>query len=319
MRDHFAINLRGAIWFGLALAGAGIAAAEVAPKVWRDLDQATLDAAYDQAVHAPNLQQVLARQAANSALVREHLGAPQRFTYGDGPHEALDVFATAIPGAPIFIFIHGGTWRFGVARDNAHPAEAFVRAGVNFVVPDFSSINDHGGDLPPLVAELRRAVSWVYQNAEERFDGDPHRIYVGGFSSGAHLAAVLLTTAWPAVADLPIDVIKGGVLCSGMYDLEPVALSARRLYANLTPGVVQALSPQNHLDHLHAPVIVAYGTFETPEFKRQAEEFAAAVKATGKPGTLLVAEGYNHFEMIETLANPFGVLGRAALGQIQNP
>ena len=31
---------------------------------------------------------------------------------------------------------------------------------------------------------------------------------------------------------------------------------------------------------------------------------------------LLVGEGYNHFEMLETLANPYGLLGRAVLGQM---
>ena len=42
-------------------------------------------------------------------------------------------------------------------------------------------------------------------------------------------------------------------------------------------------------------------------------EFAAAVEAAGKPVTLLVAENYNHFELPETLGNPYGLLGRAAL------
>jgi arylformamidase len=63
-------------------------------------------------------------------------------------------------------------------------------------------------------------------------------------------------------------------------------------------------------------IIVAYGTLETPEFQRQNREFAAAVKAAGKPVTLLVGEGYNHFEIQETLGNPYGVLGRAALAQM---
>jgi arylformamidase len=63
--------------------------------------------------------------------------------------------------------------------------------------------------------------------------------------------------------------------------------------------------------------VLAYGTFETPEFQRQTREFHAAVSAAGKPVELIVAEGYNHFEIFETLANPYGVLGRAAL-QLMN-
>ena len=64
-------------------------------------------------------------------------------------------------------------------------------------------------------------------------------------------------------------------------------------------------------------MIVAYGTLETPEFQRQSRDFAAAIKATGKPVHLLVGEGYNHFEIVETLANPYGLLGRAVLEQMK--
>jgi arylformamidase len=64
---------------------------------------------------------------------------------------------------------------------------------------------------------------------------------------------------------------------------------------------------------LQAPLIVTYGTCETPEFQRQNREFAAAVRAVGKPMELLVGENYNHFELPETLGNPYGLLGRAAL------
>ena len=41
-----------------------------------------------------------------------------------------------------------------------------------------------------------------------------------------------------------------------------------------------------------------------------------ALRRSGKPAKLIVAEGYNHFEMLEMLANPYGLLGRAALGQM---
>jgi arylformamidase len=47
--------------------------------------------------------------------------------------------------------------------------------------------------------------------------------------------------------------------------------------------------------------------------QRQSREFAAAVKAAGKPVEMIVGENYNHFELIETLASPYGILGSAAL------
>lgn len=286
------------------------------PPVWLDMDQAELDAAYDQSVHAPNLQQIVKRYGANSEAVRARLGAPQRYAYGASPIEGLDVYVTNRPNAPINIFIHGGAWRTGVAKDSAFPAELFVRSGAHIVVPDFVWVQDAGGSLMPIADQVRRAVAWVYRNAQS-FGGDASRIYVSGHSSGGHLAGVILTTDWPKDFNLPADTVKGGLCCSGMFDLKPVRLSARSTYVNFTDEIEQALSPQRHLDKLNAPVIVAYGTLESPEFQRQSRDFAAAVQAAGKPVQLLVGEGYNHFEIIETLGNPYGLLGRAVLEQMQ--
>lgn len=292
------------------------AGAESTPKVWRDLDQAALDAAYDQSVYAANLEQVLARCAANSALARTVLGEPQHLAYGSADNETLDVYATDRPDAPIHVFIHGGAWRLGRAKDNAFAAEVFVRAGVNFVVPDFSPVQDFDGDLRPMVDQLRRALVWIHAHAREEFGGNPARIFLSGFSSGGHLAAVLLTTEWTEFPDVPPDVIKGGLICSGMFDLVPVSLSSRRTYVDFRPEIIEQLSPLRHVDRIRCPLIIAHGTLETPEFQRQAREFSSALHAAGKPVTLLVGERYNHFELIETLASPYGLLGREALQQV---
>ncbi len=86
---------------------------------------------------------------------------------------------------------------------------------------------------------------------------------------------------------------------------------------NCSSESTEALSPQRHLDQLNTPLIVSYGSLESPEFRRQARDFAAAVRDAGKPVQLLVGEGYNHFEVIETLGNPYGLLGRAVLEQMR--
>ena len=297
-----------------ALLASGRALAQ-GPKVWLDMDQKALDDAYDQAVYAPNIQQVIGRYATNSEAVRARLGPPQRHAYGASAIEALDIFPTLRPNAPIHVFIHGGAWRTGLAKNYCFAAEPFVAAGAHFVVPDFANVTETGGDLMPMAEQVRRAIAWVHKNARG-FGGDPERIYLSGHSSGAHLAGTALITDWTALGT-PGDVIKGAVLCSGMYDLKPARLSARSSYVKFTDAVEDALSTQRHLARIPCPVVLAYGTKETPEFQRQTRDFAAALEKAGKPMQLLVADGYNHFEIIETMANPYGLIGRAALAQMK--
>ncbi len=284
------------------------------PAVWLDLDQKALDDAYDQNVYAPNLRQITARYATNSDAMRARIGAPQRRAYGTSAVEALDLYLAKQANAPIHIFIHGGAWRVGSAASYGFPAELFVHAGAHYVAPDFINVDAAGGDLLPMAEQVRRAIAWVHQNARS-FGGDPDRIYISGHSSGAHLAGTALIADWHAYG-APPDVIKGALLCSGMYDLKPVRLSARSRYVKFTDAMEDTLSTQRHLSRIPCPVIVAHGTFETPEFQRQTRDFAAALEKAGKPVRLLVADGYNHFEIIETLANPYGLLGRAVLEQM---
>ncbi len=217
------------------------------PLVFLDYDQAALDAAYDQAAYAPNRDQLFQRRAGDSAATCARIGAPDRFAYGKAEIEQLDIYRAACERGPIFLFIHGGAWRSGRAKDYAVPAEMFGAAGAHYVVPDFSWVQDVGGSLIVLADQIRRATVWVYRNAA-RFGGDPSRIYVGGHSSGGHLAAVALTTDWQREFDLPADVITGGMCISGMYDLAPVRLSKRSAYVAFDEATIRSLSPLRHLD-----------------------------------------------------------------------
>ncbi len=301
---------------GLAFAQPVSAPRVKGPRVFLDYDQAELDDAYDQSVYAPNLRQITARFATNSEATRARIGAPRRYAYGPTEIEKLDIYPTKRANAPIHIFIHGGAWRGGLAKDYAFPAEMFVNAGAHYVVPDFVWVQNAPDSLRTMADQVRRAVAWVYKNAAS-IGGDPSRLYVSGHSSGGHLASVVLVTDWQKDFGLPVDTVKAGLCGSGMYDLRGPRLSARSSYVKFDDAMEQALSAQRRLDKLNAPLIVAYGTLETPEFQRQNRDFAEAVKKAGKPVQLLVGEGYNHFEIMETLANPYGLLGRAALAQMR--
>src|SRR5436309_10075321 len=116
-------------------------------KVFLEYTQKELDDAYDQSVYAPNRAQVLARLARTSQLVRQRIGEPGRYAYGPTAIEQLEIYRAKSSAAPVNVFVHGGAWRAGRARDYAFPAEVFVNAGAHYVALDFDNVIDTGGDL----------------------------------------------------------------------------------------------------------------------------------------------------------------------------
>jgi len=285
------------------------------PPVWRDMDQKALDDAYDQDVYAPNRPLIVQRRIAASERTRAILGSPERVAYGTSEYERLDIFRAPAANAPVNVFIHGGAWRRNKAADYALQAEPLVAAGAHAVIIDFINVEQSGGDLLPMYEQVRRALAWCWRNAES-VGADRERFYISAHSSGSHLTACVLTDGWRE-AGLPPDFCKGALLLSGMYDLAPVRLSKRSSYVTFTDATVEKLSSQRHLDGLRTPLVLAYGTCETPEFQRQTKDFFAAVQAVRKPAELIVGEAYNHFELLETLANPYGLMGRALLRQMR--
>jgi len=284
-------------------------------KVFRDYDQAELDRQYDQRAWAANAVALINGYSIDSEIVRERLGEPEVHAYGDGRAETLDLFRSHRPNAPILVFVHGGAWRALGKRDSAFAAEHFVRSGAHFAALDFALLPYVA--LDEMVWQVKSAIAWLYRNAAA-LGADRERIFVSGHSSGAHLAGAAITGDWKAEFDLPFETVKGAVCCSGVYDLEPVRRSARNRYVLLDERQVEALSPIRHVGHLACPVVIAYGERESDEFKRQARDFAAAIERHRVPVAVELVEGpgLNHFEIINTLGSPTGLLGRLALRQM---
>lgn len=315
--NDFATTRREFISFavGLVFASCFVSAQPTLPvtqpgKVWLNMDQAELDAAYTQRNWAPNQAEVLARYKSASEKFRSSRKPPLRLKYGPSEVQALDIWAPEKPNGKILIFIHGGAWSGGSAAEYSFLAAPFLEAGVMVVIPDFTTVQEVNGTLEPMAAQVRNAIAFIFRMAKS-LGASPKQIYIAGHSSGAHLAAVALTTDWSSL-DVKGDPLKGGLLCSGMYDLKPVRLSSRSQYIKFTDGMEESMSPQRNLKQLSASVVLAYGMKESPEFKRQAIDFAASLRKASKKVDV-ITEDLNHFEILETLAIPQSALFQAAL------
>jgi arylformamidase len=283
-------------------------------KIWLNYNQTELDRAYNQSNFAANMQEVLARYASRSEAYRLKNGSPQRFEYGSSNKEGFDFYPTKTANAATQIFIHGGAWRGGLAKNYGFLAEFFGEAGINLIVADFDRVEDAKHGLATMVDQVCKVVQWAHVHASTLNIGD--QIHLFGHSSGAHLVACALTTDWQTNFGLPADIIHSAICTSGIYDLAPVRLSSRNGYLNLTDAVEHSLSPQRFTSAIKSPVLVAYGSEESPEFIRQAKSFASAINLHRPPddlAQLLEIEGPNHFEVLESLTQPNSVLGRAII------
>lgn len=281
-------------------------------KIYLDYTQKELDHNYSQSEWAPNMKQMLLRYEWRSQRARQLLGAPQRLAYGDKAVEKFSLFRAKADKAPVLIYLHGGAWASGSADMYDFMAPMLLDKGISYVGLDFDNVKTAG--LDGMMAQIRGAIAWIYRNAAQ-LGVDPERIYLAGHSSGAHLGGVLLVTDW-AKYGVPANVIKGATLISGMYDLKPVRMSARSSYVPFTDAIEHDMSAQRQLERISTPVILATGSLETTEFKRQSREFEQALQAAGKPVQRLELQQFNHFEIMDDYGNPWNPVAAATLQQI---
>jgi arylformamidase len=280
----------------------------MATPVFRGYDQKALDAEYDNRVKVKDAMEWIARYGGESARTRAEL--PMRFDVPYGAHhgERHDIFLAARPGpAPVHVFVHGGYWHRMDKAEFSFVARGLRPAGAVTVVLDYGLVPSI--DLDELVRQCRAAIAWVHRHAAQ-WGGDPSRISISGHSAGGHLVAMLLTTDWTAFG-VPGDVVKAACAISGLYDLEPIRLCYLNEVLALTPEVARRNSPVHLAPSSPAPLVLALGGAEGPEYHRQTEDLAAAWRLHGAPIEIMDMEGHDHFSIVGELQSPFSPLARA--------
>jgi arylformamidase len=270
---------------------------------------------YNARAGIPDHPYIFTRWVKQSALVRRTNAGLYDLMYGDSTGERLDIFPTRAAGGPLLVFIHGGWWRSLDKFDFSMIAPGFTNAGVNVALTNYTLAP--GASVEEIVQQQLRAVAWLYRNVE-KYDIDPQRIVIAGHSAGAHLAAMMMAAQWPAYAnDLPANLIKAGVLASGLYDLTPVPHAEFvNVDLKLTPERALSLSP-GFLPQSHPiPFITAVGGLESDEFKRQTGLIAHAWQARHRADIALPQA--NHLTICDALADQDSPLFKAMLELISS-
>jgi len=262
------------------------------------MDRQALDAAYNNSAAVADSDRYLADWLHRSEALRLRMPDHLNLVYGDAPRARLDFFATNRTAAPTLLFFHGGYWQRNTKEGFSFVAEGPLAHGFHVAVAGYTLSPE--ARMDGIVREARTALRWLHQHLAA-LGGDPARLYVGGWSAGGHLAAMLMNE--PLVA--------GGLAISGLFDLEPIPLCYLNEKLGLDEEQARRNSPLRNLPLRAAKLIIAYGADELPELKRQSREFAAAWSAGGLPGEMIEAADCHHYAVLEQLAQPDGVLASA--------
>jgi len=229
--------------------------------------------------------------------------------YAAGPRCLLDVFP-ALPGAPVFLFIHGGYWRALDRSDFSFMAEPYQMAGVTVVMPSYDLAPAVGvGDI---LVQMREVLAWTVRELV------PCRIMVGGHSAGGQLAAMLAVEQALGGGDGPICGVAG---ISGAYDLTLLLHTSINADVGLSREAAEALSPLHRLSALPIaaklpPLLAVVGGEETDGFKNWTYNLHTAWRDCGGSSTLLELPSLTHFTVLGPLADPTADVTRRTLGLV---
>jgi arylformamidase len=268
--------------------------------VYRDFDQAGLDAAYNNSaqIGIPKRDAYIGGWASRSAALRACTPHQADLAYGPSPREILDWVPCGVAGAPTFAWIHGGYWQLNDKTASFQIAGGVLPHGINFVNLEYTLAPTKRMDA--ICDEIRRAVQWLLDNLA-RLGGDPTKLYVGGHSAGGHLTAIALGNRR----------VAGGLAVSGLFDLEPIRLSYLNKAIGMDVMEARRNSPIANLPRSAGPLLVTVGGGELSELQRQSVEYYASWRAAGLPGEFIPAVAHDHFSILDAISNPDGVLARA--------
>ncbi len=270
------------------------------------------DRQYDPFAWALNHEVSAIVSAEKSRAARERLTLFADLSYGKQSSQKLDILTHDLNHAPVHIFFRGGGWLRGMKSNACFYAETIVGAGALFVAVNFPNIDE--ATLQEIVEYSQQAVSWVFENIED-YGGDPNRIFICGKSSGALQAGMVMAADWHS-RGLPSDLVKGAVMISGIYDLEPLRHTEHGKKWGLDPTTVAALSPSRNIPSTSGPVTMVYAENDSPEIRRQSSSFAQKWRDAGHDCNVIIEYGVDHFSIFKPMDNPTSDVGQAMLRQM---
>lgn len=160
---------------------------------------------------------------------KEH--APLQIPVAGASPAGLIIYTPIKPATaprPLVLFLHGGGWVAGTAKQLSPFAKLLAAEGFVVASLDYSLAPEH--TYPTPIRQAAAALDYLQAHAKD-YAVDPAKFFIGGNSAGAQLASQLgAMISSPALAtqvgipiQMPSNHLKGVILYSGPYNFDTVA------------------------------------------------------------------------------------------------
>lgn len=227
-------------------------------------------------------------------IARIDPGSGENVFYGADPYQSIALFVPQRPNGTVLAFIHGGGWTNGYKEMMGYMAPAFTQRGVLFASIGYRLAPRYL--WPACFDDAAAAIAWLVQNISA-YGGDPTRIFVGGRSSGGHLASLLgVRNDWRGAHGLAPSVVRCCIPVSGVYLFgENSGLSKRPQFLGPAEQNHDAeASPLNHIEPTPSPFFMAWGEKDFPHLIRQAQAMESALRGAGGEVETMMLAGCDH-------------------------
>jgi acetyl esterase/lipase len=240
---------------------------------------------------------ILVPKDAGTALIESHV------KFGGDPAQTLDIYAPTARQAPlpILVFVHGGSWRDGDARDYAFAGRAFASRGFLTFVANYRKRPETA--FPSFVEDAALALAFA-QNHGRDFGGAPDKIFAVGHSAGAYnLALAILNRGYLERAGFDQGHLKGFASLAGPFDFLPLDGPITIDTFGKVPDLLST-QPINFARGDAPPMLLLTGTDDTTVYPRNSIALARKLTDAGADVEVKQYPGVTHAQILLALARP---------------